>query len=129
VVGALAAAADGAMPLSPEQREHVDGCLACQAELVRCRRMLRSLRWLAADVLHPPDVPVAGLVDSVRAAAERRATSPRPGGRRRASLGALAVAAGATAAAVVAAVLTRRHQPAAALRARRPGVVGPVRWS
>ena len=128
VLGALAGAADGAVPLSPDQRAHVGGCLACQAELVRCRRMLRSLSWLRGEFVEPPDAPVAGVLASVRAAAEQRAARSTADGRRWSSVAALAVAAGATAAALTAAVLTRRHHPGAVVAGRRTGA-RPVVWS
>ena len=47
----LAAAADGSVLLSGDQRRHVERCLRCQAELVQYRKLLRALRAMRTETV------------------------------------------------------------------------------
>lgn len=98
---AMAGASDAAV-VSLAATRHVSTCLACQAEVVRYRRVARSLRALHD---HHVEVP-AGLLEAVMAALDAvPSASGRARSRRLAYAGAVAAGAAAT---VVLVARTRR---------------------
>jgi hypothetical protein len=94
----LSAAADGSRLLGGEQREHVEQCLRCQAELVQYRKLLRAMRAMRTEVLDPAPGMLADLLANLSEAGERRAVRSLITGRRGAYLGGLAAATAAGAA-------------------------------
>ncbi len=96
----------------PDRRtlRHVESCLRCQAELARYRKLLRGLRQLRADLVHPaPGVLgaiLAGLDQGDEPESARTASN-----RRAAYLGGVAVAtaAGAAGAIVLVSRASRRR--------------------
>jgi hypothetical protein len=105
----LAAAADGTVLLRSSQREHVEGCLRCQAELVQYRKLLRTMRTMRTEVLEPAPGLLADVLANLEAAGERHAIRSLLSGRRAAYLGGLAAATAAGAAgAIVFASRSRR---------------------
>jgi hypothetical protein len=111
----LSAAADGSMLLGGEQRDHVEQCLQCQAELVQYRKLLRAMRTMRTEVLVPAPGLVADILANVSAAGERRAIRSMIQGRRAAYLGGLAAATAAGAAGAI--VFASRASKARRLRA------------
>ena len=97
----LSAAADGSTLLGAEQRDHVERCLHCQAELVQYRKVLRAMRAMRTEVLEPAPGFVADVLAHVAAAGERRAIRSMVQGRRAAYLGGLAAATAAGAAGAI----------------------------
>lgn len=100
----LAGVVDGTTVLPPEQRGHVESCLACQAELVRYRRLLRALHGLRTTVIHPAPGLLAEILDNLGERGERRAVHSLITGKRAAYTGgiALATVAGVTGALLLA---------------------------
>jgi hypothetical protein len=94
----LSAAADGSRLLGPEQRQHVEQCLRCQAELVQYRKLLRAMRAMRTEVLDPAPGVLADVLAHLSEAGERRAVRSLISGRRGAYLGGLAAATAAGAA-------------------------------
>lgn len=104
VAATLPAHVAGEAPLDPRVEAHVAQCLRCQAEIVRYRRMLRTLHALRDDTPEPPSTVLADILTRVGA--------DEAEGRR--LLGAaviIAVAAGAAGGAGVILWLTQRRQP------------------
>lgn len=94
---------DGAVP--PAVAAHVDGCLRCQVESVRYRRVARTLRQLQAQVADPtPDlVPeILSWIDEAQASGAARSARYRRAAYVAAAATA-ATAAGAAGALVIAA--------------------------
>lgn len=91
-------------------RNHVDGCLRCQAEVAQYRKLLRALRTLRAEVLTPAPGLVSDILVSIEQAGERHAVRSALLGRRAAYVGGIAVASVAAAggAALVLATRSRR---------------------
>jgi hypothetical protein len=108
----LAATSDGTTLLGSAQREHVEGCLRCQAELVQYRKLLRAMRALRTEVLEPAPGLLADVLAGIEAAGERHAIRSILSGRRVAYLGGLATAAAAGAAGAVIYASRRRHAAA-----------------
>ncbi len=82
---------------------HVDSCLACQAEVARYRKLLRTMHQLRAKTLEPAPGAVAKTLNALAANGERRAIRATLKGRKLAYVGAIggtAVAAGAATAVV-----------------------------
>jgi hypothetical protein len=94
----LAASPDGIELDDRRARRHVEGCLRCQAELVRYRKLLRALRALRTEVIRPSPGLVADVLASLEEAGEREAVRGVLHGRRVAYVSGLAVAAAAAAA-------------------------------
>jgi len=111
----LSAAADSSMLLGLEQRDHVERCLHCQAELVQYRKLLRAMRTMRTEVLEPAPGLVADILANVSAAGERRAIRSMVQGHRAAYLGGLAAATAAGAAGAI--VFASRANKARRLRA------------
>jgi len=111
----LSAAADGSALLGGPQREHVERCLHCQAELVQYRKLLRAMHALRTEVLEPAPGMLADILANVSAAGERRAVRSMLQGRRAAYLGGLAAATAAGAAGAI--VFASRASKARRLRA------------
>lgn len=110
----LPAVADGSTLLTGADRDHVEHCLPCQAELVQYRRLLRQLRALRTDVLEPAPGLVADVLAALEEAGERRALRELLGGRRVAYLGGIAAATAAgVGGAIVLASRSRRRWPLA----------------
>ncbi len=87
VASALPAHVAGEAPLDARTAAHVAQCLRCQAEIVRYRRMLRTLHALRDDGPVPPSTVVADILT--------RLGADEPGGRTRlVALSAVAVVAG-----------------------------------
>jgi hypothetical protein len=107
----LPEAAAGNLLLSAIERQHVEQCLRCQAELVQYRKLLRALRTLRTELLEPAPGLLAEVLAAVESAGERRAVSGVLRGRRVAYVGGLAAAATAAAAggAIVLASRSRRR--------------------
>jgi hypothetical protein len=105
----LASAAEGELLLEPAQREHVEACLRCQAELVQYRKLLRAMHTMRTEVLEPAPGLLADVLAGLEEAGERHAIRSILSGRRVAYLGGLAAATAAGAAgAIVLATRQRR---------------------
>ena len=107
----LPRAVDVGEPVDPGVQQHVNSCLACQAELARYHKLLKALRTLRTQYLTPAPGTLAQTLAALTEAQERRAIRSMVSGRRGAYIGAIggaAVAAGAAAAAVA---LARRRAP------------------
>jgi len=110
---ALAATADGSALLGGDERDHVERCLRCQAEMVQYRRLLRTMRAMRTDVLEPAPGLLADLLAGLEEAGERRAIRSMISGHKAAYLGGLAAATAAGAAgAIVFASRVRRVRAA-----------------
>ena len=95
-------------------RRHVETCLRCQAELVRYRRLLRTLRTLRTDLFDPGPGLVADVIASLEEAGERHLLRSLLSGHRVAYVSGLAVAtAGAAGALVIASRSRGRRVPLA----------------
>lgn len=79
---------------------HVEYCLACQAELARCHKLLRLLHQLRTSEVDLPEGIVADVLSSLESAASRSAVRSLLTGRR-VAYGGAAVAAGGAATALV----------------------------
>ena len=100
----LPAAVDANDPVELPVQRHIEGCLRCQAELARYRRMLRGLQLLRTQYLEPTPGLLAATLVAVTEASERRAVRSILTGKRLAYAGAIAgavAAAGGTTAAVL----------------------------
>ena len=108
---ALPGVADGSITLDRSGRAHVESCLRCQAELVRYRRLLRSLHGLRSEWVQAP-----GLLTDILAALDGVDPDEREArtGRRAAYLSGIAAATAAGAAgAIVFATRVRHRRPLA----------------
>ncbi len=95
-------------------RRHVDSCLRCQAELVRYRRLVRTLRALRSEVFDPGPGFVADILTSLEEAGERHLLRSLVSGHKVVYVGGLAVAtAGAASALVIASRSRSRRVPLA----------------
>jgi hypothetical protein len=108
----LAASLDDPAALSRDEHAHVAGCLRCQAEIARERRLQRSLAGLRDVVIAPPD----DLLDQVLVHLdEDGAPRGHPRARKAAWVGGIAAATAAAAGgAIVIAARTRKHRLALA---------------
>ena len=97
----LSATADGSTLLTADEREHVERCLQCQAELVQYRKLLRAMRTMRTEVLEPAPGMLADILANVSEAGERRAIRSLIHGRRAAYLGGIAAATAAGAAGAI----------------------------
>jgi hypothetical protein len=82
-------------------QRHVDGCLRCQAELARYRRLLRTLAMLRTRYIEPTPGLLGETLAAITDAAEHGARRTLLSGRRLAYAGAIggsALAVGTTAA-------------------------------
>ncbi len=111
----LSAAAEGSTLLGRDQRDHVERCLHCQAELVQYRKLLRAMRAMRTEVLDPAPGVLADVLANVSAAGERRAIRSLIQGHHAAYLGGLAAATAAGAAGAI--VFASRASKARRLRA------------
>jgi anti-sigma factor RsiW len=106
----LAASLDDATVLDRDDHAHLAGCLRCQAEVARERRLRRSLAGLLDVVLVPPDDLLEQIADVLDDDDLRHGRH-----RRVAWVGGLAAATAAAAGgAIVLAARTRRHRLALA---------------
>jgi anti-sigma factor RsiW len=104
----LPALLDAGGTASIEVRQHIEGCLRCQAELVRYRRMLRELREMRTRFLEPSPDAMSQTLAALWEAGERRAIRSMITGRRLAYAG--AVGGIVVTAAVTATLLTLRSR-------------------
>jgi anti-sigma factor RsiW len=93
---------------SLEVRQHIEGCLRCQADLVRYRRMLRELREMRTRFLEPSPDALSQTLAALWEAGERRAIRSMVTGRRLAYAG--AVGGIVTTAAVAGVLITLRSK-------------------
>jgi hypothetical protein len=106
----LAASLDDPTVLGVDDHAHLAGCLRCQAEVARERRLRRGLAGLRDVVLVPPDDLLDHVYDALDLADGRHVRH-----RRVAWVGGLAAATAAAAGgAIVLAARTRRHRLALA---------------
>ncbi len=112
----LPALLDAGGTASLEVRQHIEGCLRCQADLVRYRRMLRELRDMRTRFLEPSPDALSQTLAALWEAGERRAIRSMITGRRLAYAG--AVGGIVTTAAVAGVLITLRS------RRRAPSVGG-----
>jgi hypothetical protein len=106
----LAASLDDLTVLGVDDHAHLAGCLRCQAEVARERRLRRGLAGLRDVVLVPPDDLLGHVYDTLDVADGRHVRH-----RRVAWVGGLAAATAAAAGgAIVLAARTRRHRLALA---------------
>jgi hypothetical protein len=63
---ALPAYVAGETPLDDRLADHAAHCLRCQAEIVRYRRMLRTLHALRNDAPGPPSTVLADIIGTLR---------------------------------------------------------------
>jgi len=104
----LAGAVDGSTRLSKREVRHVDSCLQCQAELVRYRKILRTLHDMRTQLITPAPGLLADILDNLGERAERRALRSLVTGRRAGYAGGIAVAAAAGLTGVI--LLSGRHR-------------------
>jgi hypothetical protein len=78
----LPALLDAGGTASLEVRQHIEGCLRCQADLVRYRRMLRELREMRTRFLEPSPDALSQTLAALWEAGERRAIRSMVTGRR-----------------------------------------------
>lgn len=97
----LSAAADGSTLLLADQRQHVETCLRCQADLIQYKKLLRTMRTMRTEVLEPAPGLLADVLANVAEAGERRAIRSMLGGHKAAYLGGLAAATAAGAAGAI----------------------------
>lgn len=97
----LAGVVDDTATLSSEESEHVKTCLACQAEIVSYKKLLRAMHELRQTVVQPSPGILADILDGIGERAERRAVLSVITGRRAAYTGGIAVAAVAGVAGVI----------------------------
>jgi anti-sigma factor RsiW len=117
----LPALLDAGGTASLEVRQHIEGCLRCQADLVRYRRMLRELREMRTRFLEPSPDALSQTLAAIWEAGERRAIRSMITGRRLAYAG--AVGGIVTTAAVAGVLITLRS------RRRAPSVAGAAEGS
>jgi hypothetical protein len=91
----LSDAAAGNALLAAREREHVDQCLRCQAELVQYRKLLRALHAMRVQVIEPAPGLLPDILAAIEEAGERRALRELLDGRKVAYLGGLAAATAA----------------------------------
>jgi anti-sigma factor RsiW len=104
----LPALLDAGGTASLEVRQHIEGCLRCQADLVRYRRMLRELREMRTRFLEPSPDALSQTLAALWEAGERRAIRSMVTGRRLAYAG--AVGGIVTTAAVAGVLITLRSR-------------------
>jgi hypothetical protein len=114
----LPALLDAGGTASVEVRHHIEGCLRCQAELVRYRRMLRELREMRTRFLEPSPDALSQTLAALWEAGERRAIRSMITGRRLAYAG--AVGGIVATAAATAVLLTLRSRSRSRGRGRTP---------
>lgn len=107
VAAALPAIVDGNERADRRVQHHVATCLRCQAELVRYRRLLRTLRQLRTEYLEPAPGVLSGILANLEEAGERGAIRSLLSGRRAAYISGVAVAATAAGAAGTIVLVTR----------------------
>jgi hypothetical protein len=95
VAEVLSAAAERNALLPAEERQHVEHCLRCQAELVQYRKLLRALRALRTEVLEPAPGLLPEILAGLQEEAERHSIRSILSGRRVAYIGGLAAATAA----------------------------------
>ncbi len=103
----IAAAVEPSEILPPEVARHIEQCLRCQADVVRHRRIHRTMASMSDDVIVPGDEAVENLLEALRPGATvHRIHEPS---RRKAYLSGIAAAAtaGAAGALVIASRLSR----------------------
>ena len=105
---AVASLVAGEVPSSRSQAQHVDQCLRCQAEVVRGRRVRRSLRELRTAMVSPDPALLSDLLLAVSRAAADEAQRSKGRARRLVYLAAAATAAGGAAGGIAVAALRRR---------------------
>ena len=69
----LAGAVDGGTVLSMAEQAHAETCLNCQAELLRYRRMLRTLHDLRTTIIRPAPGLLAEILENLAERGEQRA--------------------------------------------------------
>ncbi len=116
VSGHLAGVAAGEVVLPLAQRDHVEHCLRCQAEVVQHRRILRSMRAMRDDLLEPAPGMLPDLFAELHGAGERHAV--RSLLHRRRAAYSLAIVGLVVAGATGTVVALRSH------RSRTPQVLG-----
>jgi hypothetical protein len=109
VADRLAEAAASHLALGAAERDHVEHCLRCQAEVAQYRKLLRGLGALRAEIYEPGPGLVADVLAAVEAARERRAARALLRGRRVAYVGGIAAATAAAGGALVLASRSRRR--------------------
>jgi len=97
----LPGVAAGEVVLPHPSRAHVEQCLRCQAELVRYRRVLRTMRSLRHEVLEPAPGLLPDLLAALEEAGERHAVRSLLNRHRAAYVGGLAAATAAGAAGAI----------------------------
>jgi hypothetical protein len=108
----LPALLDAGGTASVEVRQHIEGCLRCQAELVRYRRMLRELREMRTRFLEPSPDALSQTLAALWEAGERRAIRSMITGRRLAYAGAVGgIITTAAVAGVLITLRSRRRAP------------------
>ncbi len=100
----LAAAVEPCENLSPAVARHVDRCLRCQADVVRYRRIRRTMLSMADDVVVAHDAEIDALLERLRP----EATVHRIHGSNRRKVYISGIAAAATAGAAGAIVIASR---------------------
>ncbi len=127
VAAALPLILEGGSEAASVTIAHVQGCLACQAELARYRKVVRLLHQLQATEIEPPPGVVAGVLSSLEAAASRHMIRSLLTGRR-VAYGTAVLAAGGAATGLVALARTRSRVPGGlGSGVLAGGTVGPAR--
>lgn len=107
IAGSLPALVDDPHLLDPDDRGHVEGCLRCQADLARYRRIRRAMAAMRAEPVPVDPSALSGVLERLEFAAERR-EHHRTVGRRAASFVGLAAATAAGVGGVLALATRRR---------------------
>lgn len=108
----LAGVTDGSARLDNDEKDHVETCLRCQAELAQYRRLLRVMHTLRSEMAAPPAGLVGDVLTAIETVGERGAVRGALSGRRAAYIGGIAAAATAAGAgaAVVLVSRGRKHR-------------------
>ena len=99
----LAAAGGEPTMLDPDGRDHLEGCLRCQAELAKYRKLLKALQQLRTEVIAPAPGLITDVLLRIEQRGERKAVKSILQGRKAAyvtGIAAASLAAGGAAALV-----------------------------
>ena len=99
----LAAAGGETKMLDPDSMGHLEGCLRCQAELAKYRKLLKALQQLRTEVLTPAPGLVTDVLLRIEQRGERKAVKSILQGKKAAyvtGIAAASLAAGGAAALV-----------------------------
>lgn len=107
IAPSLAGVVDGSLRLDRADRRHLDRCLACQAEVARYRKLLRTMHAMGAVADPAPPGLLAEVLAYLDEAGDRGAMRATLTGRRVAYLGGIAAATAAAGAGAAIVLVSR----------------------